>query len=674
MYIGAAYPLNRIIPHLWPDNTPLPFFLAHFFLDLTNYTHDRVILRIPSVAMGVAATFVIYLLSFEITRNKKTALLAATLAAFIPTLLDLSRSFRMYALFILLSVLAAYCLLRALRTNRWWDWGAFVVCTTLNLYNHYDALFATLQLGIFASGWLATQSLLSWKFGQTSLAKAKPISLNVAAHPKQVWTRAGWLVLSFTLIGLLYLPWLPHLLAFINDPLAERGDTKVGFDFATNYEFISRATFGYDWGFWLSFPLAVAGLGWLFYRRFYYGLFTLCYFWSAWFVLTVVLHFASDTFLISPRYYCFVALVYPAMVAQGVRLVSNVLVNKLHKNIANKKILRGLSVLPPVLTVALLFFQAVQVYQTNQIYVVQHRYLDDVADFLSQNLHGQDIVLTAAPNFYAKEFRRNNIIDQTIIYIMAVNRDAETPIWSHFLDFEDLISGNQLQKLEASSARVWLLTVLDDTTTVNQTTIAKIAASANAAFEYHCFEIICLISTKTNNFSKPANQLDSQPVNQLDSLQNLMANFDYLHSDFKRQTQILEQFKLDNLTQLETVPIQQTATSYQLSTEPIYLDLPITSTTNPTGQLYYLKFNYSGSPDRILVNMKDAQGQDIIQQPNWAGYKPPELATAKAGPPQTQTDGLIFEVSSNTSKATLVLIGADLPAQVGSLALYRLKN
>lgn len=661
MYIGAAYPLNRIIPHLWPDNTPFSFFFYHFYLDLTNYTHDRTILRLPAVVMGVITTGVVYCLGWEITRNKKTALLAALFAAILPTLIDLSRSFRFYAPFLLFSALSALFLLRALRTNKWWDWAAFVLFTTLNMYNHYGAIFATFQLGVFSVIWtllailqLNLQKPLVARFPKLSATLLSGLSKNLTAT--QIKARIVWQIASYGAVFLLYIPWLGHLQIFLNDPLSQRGTVKVPFDLTTNYEFLSWVNFGDGLGFWLPFGLALLGLGWLFYRRFFAGAFCVCYIWSAWFVQAVILHTATDTLLISPRYYCYIALVYPIVVAQGIRTLNLVTVAKFfRKPLGSKKWRLQLATLVPITLLALLLAgQSFLVDKNQLLYVIQDRYLDEASGYLAQNLHPGDVVLTAAPDFYAKEFRRNNIVNENFAYILSPNGYAETSVWPYFMEFEDLASLPHLQQLQSDFSNIWLLAVLDGSDDEMTATIQKIKDVAGNSFDYHCFEPICFINVKPDSAAKPRSQLQK--------LQLIMQTFPFLQSDFPREAKIFSQL---NLTKQQVVSIS-TPSKFALTANPYYVSLPINAIDGANSQLYQLKFKYQGAPDRIFVGFQDAQGHTLMLQPNEAGYKPPEIPFN-----QTADDGLVFQVPPNATEATAAFFGSDLPSEISDIQLLK---
>ena len=260
-YYSSIYPFGQIIPHLFPDHTPLFFFLSHLALNLFGYGHNPLILRLPAMLLGVLNIPAIYLLGREISGQAKVALGAAALATFTPLLISMSQYYRMYSLMVLLTVLSLYFLLRALRTNHLLDWIGFVFLTTLNLYNHYNAVFVTALEVVFSLIWLTLplyQNII--KRGLQPLVKnpqnpAIP-ELTVTQKRKFQWFRLITASLSFGCVVVLYLPWLSHFLKFIRASGYGTNlvvQTPPGFN--AFYEFVSRSLFGFGPGIGLSLPV-----------------------------------------------------------------------------------------------------------------------------------------------------------------------------------------------------------------------------------------------------------------------------------------------------------------------------------------------------------------------------------------------------------------------------------
>jgi len=150
-YQASSYPLHQIIPNIWLDHSPLFFFFSHFTLKLSGYSHDLVLLRLPAAIFGILVVPATYLLACELTSNRKVALLSAFGATFAWLMLNLSQFYRMYSLLVLLAILAAYCLLKALPGQQPKYWLGFVIFSILNLYNHYIALLVVFEAGLFCA-------------------------------------------------------------------------------------------------------------------------------------------------------------------------------------------------------------------------------------------------------------------------------------------------------------------------------------------------------------------------------------------------------------------------------------------------------------------------------------------------------------------------------------------
>lgn len=325
-YRNSAYPLKQIIPNLWPDHSPLYFFFSHFTLKLINYSHDLALQRLPSALIGVLIIPALYLLARR-TLGNKPALVAAFLAAIAPNLLQLTREFRMYGLFVLLSILSAYFLLEGLNSNKLWGWGGFVLLSVLNLYNHYNALIATFGLGLFGTAWLMTN--FGVIFGNSRLVVEKRNWLGSFRKNefgpkltlKQTWWRTLGLAVSSGLIFGLYLPWFPHLLNLLHAPgFGPNIDWNKPTNINNFYKYASNSGFGFNLGFWLTLPLAALGSVWLLIKRFYYGLFCLCCFWIMFLVLNSMP--GHDNFIDIGRYYSFVTPIYLMLIAQGLAVTT----------------------------------------------------------------------------------------------------------------------------------------------------------------------------------------------------------------------------------------------------------------------------------------------------------------------------------------------------------------
>ncbi len=151
-------------------NPPLYYLILHFWMKL--FGRSEIILRGLSLIFFLFLLIFIYKFSLKIFRNKNQALITLLLAAFNPMLIYYAFELRMYSLFAFFATASVYFLF-----TKNWFW--YVVFTTLGLYTQpFMAIFAVSQIPYF---YITKQ--------------VKPM------------------VKNFILLGLLYLPWLPTLLA-----------------------------------------------------------------------------------------------------------------------------------------------------------------------------------------------------------------------------------------------------------------------------------------------------------------------------------------------------------------------------------------------------------------------------------------------------------------------------
>ncbi len=158
---------------------PLYYLTLHFWLVLGD---SEFAVRALSAVLGIVAIVATYALANELFGGR-VGLLAAALLALAPLHIWYSQQARMYVMVTVLSVLASYLLLLALRRQQTSYWLAFVLTTVLALYTHYYALFAWLFQGVFAVYWL-------W------------------SNRSNMWRR--WLAAQAA-VAVLFTPWLPVL-------------------------------------------------------------------------------------------------------------------------------------------------------------------------------------------------------------------------------------------------------------------------------------------------------------------------------------------------------------------------------------------------------------------------------------------------------------------------------
>ena len=490
-YQSSAYSLGQIIPNLFPDHCPLFFFFSHFLLNLTNYTHDAVLLRLPAVFIGLLVIPASYLLGRELTGSYQTGLLAAFLCTFAAAPVLMSQYYRMYSLLMLLAVLTSYLLLRGLRYNQWWDWAAWILLNSLNLYNHYNAIFVLILQAAFGLVWLVFNLIpqfaalnrtgLVGKFG--TYLQSQPLHRE-SGKPGWLWRRVLAMLVSFGLVGLLYLPWLPHLFNFtqatnygINISL-----DKVDFRWQFVTFYLGQISFGDNpLSIGAGGVLAGLGLARLFYRQFYAGLFALIYIG---FMLVIIFNLLSGYyFLDNPRYYSFVAPVYLILVAQG----SLTAYGWGRQWLATFEPGRGLAMAGTGLLLASLLYASVHTltkYPQTQTLFTPHVTVSQV-----QKLNAAATLLDIVP---PTDRGSEDWFQFNLLFLASSNRANQVALSRNYWRLDNVTSNETFAKLKNRPTNTWLTIALFDGKTRDQ-----IEAVAASDFVADCTEDYCVVGTHT---------------------------------------------------------------------------------------------------------------------------------------------------------------------------------
>lgn len=131
----ASAPLSELVGRLTAvgENGPLYFLILRGWVTLTG--ESEFALRALSLLAGVATVALFGALGHRLGGHL-LGLAAAALAASSSYLVYYSQEAKMYAILAFLSTVAGYLLVRAFAENRWWQWLAFLVTTTLAMYTH----------------------------------------------------------------------------------------------------------------------------------------------------------------------------------------------------------------------------------------------------------------------------------------------------------------------------------------------------------------------------------------------------------------------------------------------------------------------------------------------------------------------------------------------------------
>jgi mannosyltransferase len=220
---------------------PLYYLVANAALPLRRGLGLEAALRLPSVLAGVLS---IPLLFLVVRRwlGDETALLAAALMTIAPFHIWYSQEARPYALLLLLSLVAVYCLQRALaRPGHWgwgWGWGwnaATAVATASTFYCH--------TIGIAFTGFAGAYVLVATS---AEIDRGPGWWARLRAQAPTLWhTRWRAWALTFLAVALLCLPGIARLASF--PPTTSADSTRAGTPAQLGYALWSFAV-GYSLG------------------------------------------------------------------------------------------------------------------------------------------------------------------------------------------------------------------------------------------------------------------------------------------------------------------------------------------------------------------------------------------------------------------------------------------
>lgn len=186
------YPWAEMLHRISLDVHPPVYYI---FLRLWHYALGDSLLSLRgfSVLFGVGTILATYWLVKTAFNNRSAALVAALLVAVSPFQISYVTEARMYTMGAFFGVLGALALVRAMAlqqaalTKFRLYYLLFAVCMIIIMYTHYYLFFTAAAIGFYG------------------------LVFHLRSYKWQV-KRYGWLLLSFVVIGLAYLPWLQSFL------------------------------------------------------------------------------------------------------------------------------------------------------------------------------------------------------------------------------------------------------------------------------------------------------------------------------------------------------------------------------------------------------------------------------------------------------------------------------
>jgi uncharacterized membrane protein len=125
---------------------PLYFLLLRFWMMAGS---DREVwTRLLSALLAMPTLFLIFLIGRRFS-SPRAGLMGAFLYAIMPLTLIYNREVRMYSLFVTLSCLSLYLLLKTIEKDSWYLWILFSLVTVLTLITHYHGFLVLFAEGVF---------------------------------------------------------------------------------------------------------------------------------------------------------------------------------------------------------------------------------------------------------------------------------------------------------------------------------------------------------------------------------------------------------------------------------------------------------------------------------------------------------------------------------------------
>ncbi len=134
---------GTMIRYLRTEDIHPPLYFSVLWVDVRLFGYGELAVRVPSIAAGTLIIPMAYLAG-RACLDRRAGYIAATLAAVAPLMVWYSQEARMYAFFMLFSLVGLWAAVRCLQDGGWRYWAALVLSAAALCYNEY---FGLLQVG-----------------------------------------------------------------------------------------------------------------------------------------------------------------------------------------------------------------------------------------------------------------------------------------------------------------------------------------------------------------------------------------------------------------------------------------------------------------------------------------------------------------------------------------------
>lgn len=184
---------NTTEPPMMATLTFLWYGLIQAVTDLkpTDALSDWLI-RLMPFAFGVATLPILYAIARDVVQSRRAALVAMLLAAVSPFQIFYAQELRIYTFYLLLSLVALWCMRQALEHDKRVAWFGMVACFSTMLYSHFFSVWTVFAFNVYYLSVIWAYRRHFWKW---TIANA--INVAVVIPALILAKRMNDLVLSF---------------------------------------------------------------------------------------------------------------------------------------------------------------------------------------------------------------------------------------------------------------------------------------------------------------------------------------------------------------------------------------------------------------------------------------------------------------------------------------------
>ncbi len=177
-----------------PQHPPLYFILTRYWMKL--FSNSRLAIRSLSVLVSVISLPIIYLLTTELFRDnphsKLLGLTTAALLALSPVDILFAQTARQYSSLTLCTILSAYCLTKALKTDRVLYWVCFSIAVALSCYIHPFFVLTLIAFAVYLGLFLRAKFFAFILYSALGLAIYSPWIVVLISNFQRTLATTSW--------------------------------------------------------------------------------------------------------------------------------------------------------------------------------------------------------------------------------------------------------------------------------------------------------------------------------------------------------------------------------------------------------------------------------------------------------------------------------------------------